>query len=65
MKIVDTNAKKALKQMKMEIAVDYEMGQGDIFDMLENAYSSGILESYFRTLEQKKSNLSNIYNPFE
>lgn len=64
-KIVDSNAKKALKQMKMEIAADYGMSHNDVFDIIENARSQGSLASHFKNLEDKKNShdrLSSLWN---
>ena len=36
---MDSNAKKALKQVKMEIAAEYEMYPEDVFDLIELGYN--------------------------
>lgn len=54
-KIVDSNAKKALKQLKMEISADYGMSHDDVFDIIENARSQGSLASHFKKLEDRKN----------
>lgn len=54
-RIVDSNAKKALKQLRMEIAADYEMSFDDVFDIIENAQNQGSLSSHFKKLEEKKN----------
>ena len=36
------NARLALKQVKMEIAAEYEMNNDNIFDMIEYAHNNGI-----------------------
>ena len=36
---MDINAKKALKQVKMEIAAEYEMHPDDIFNLIEMGYN--------------------------
>lgn len=59
-KIVDSNAKKALKQLRMEIAADYGMSFDDVFDIIENAQSQGSLSSHFKKLEEKKNIHGNI-----
>lgn len=61
-KIVDTNARKALKQLRMEIAADYGMSHDDLFDIIENAHSQGSLAEHFKKLEEKKNLHSNIYS---
>lgn len=54
-KIVDKNARMALKQLKMEIAADYGMSSEDAFDIIENARNNGALADHFKKLEAKKS----------
>lgn len=64
-KNINKNAKIALKQIKFEIAADYGMNQEDVFEIIENAKSNGVLSSYFANLENKKNianNLSNVIN---
>ena len=36
---MDSNAKKALKQVKMEIAAEYELYHEDVFDLIELGYN--------------------------
>ena len=36
------NARLALRQVKMEIAAEYEMNNDNIFDMIEYAHNNGI-----------------------
>ncbi len=36
---MDGNAKKALKQVRMEIAVEYEMHPEDVFNLIELGYN--------------------------
>ena len=36
---MDSNAKKALKQVKMEIAAEYEMYPEAVFDLIELGYN--------------------------
>ena len=36
---MDINAKKALKQVKMEIAAEYEMHPEDVFNLIELGYN--------------------------
>ena len=36
------NARLALKQMRMEVAVDYGMSHEDVFDMIEHAHNNGM-----------------------
>lgn len=59
-KIIDSNAKKALKQLRMEIAADYEMSFDDVFDIIENAQNDGLLSSHLKKLEEKKNIHGNI-----
>lgn len=64
-KNINKNAKIALKQIKFEIAADYGMNQEDVFEIIENAKSNGVLSSYFANLENKKNianKLSNVIN---
>lgn len=61
-KMIDSNAKKALKQLRMEIAADYGMGHDDVFDIIENAHSQGSLAGHFKKLEEKRSLHGNIYS---
>ena len=37
--VMEMNAKKALKQVKMEIAAEYEMYPEDVFDLIELGYN--------------------------
>lgn len=53
--ITNKNAKIALKQVKMEIAADYEMNFEDAFDIIENAHNNGALTSHFKNLQNKKN----------
>ena len=59
-KIVDNNARKALKQLRMEIAADYGMSHDDVFDIIENAHSQGSLASHFKKLEDKKNSQGSL-----
>lgn len=54
-KIQNKNAKIALKQIKFEMAVDYGMSYEDVFNIIENAKSNGILSNYFEKLELKRN----------
>ena len=56
------NAKTALKQIKREIAADYGMNYEDVFDVIENAKSNGVLSKYFKELETKKLIETGMYN---
>ena len=49
---MDSNAKKALKQVKMEIAAEYEMYPEDVFDLIELGYNKE--NSKLRVKEVKK-----------
>lgn len=53
-KIPNKNARIALKQMKIEMAADYGMNHEDVFDVIENAKSNGLLSNYFSGLESKR-----------
>ena len=53
-KIIDKNARIALKQVKFEIAADYGMNYEDAFYIIENAKSNGVLSNYFINLENKR-----------
>lgn len=64
-KAANKNARIALKQLRMEIAAEYEMGFEDAFDIIENAYSNGVLSNHFKKLENKKNTHSNIIRHFE
>ena len=61
-KIQNKNAKIALKQVEFEIAADYGMSHEDVFDIIENAKSNGILSNYFEKLELKR-NLEQSVSP--
>ncbi len=61
-KKINKNAKIALKQIKFEIAADYGMNQEDVFDIIENAKSNGVLSRYFSELENKKDAVSRLCN---
>lgn len=55
--LYNQNAKIALKQIKMETAVDYGISSEDIFDIIENAHNNGILpERINYSPIRKKSN---------
>ncbi len=51
---MDNNAKKALKQIKMEIAAEYEMHPEDIFDLIECGYNGGFSKNKLRTKRNKE-----------
>lgn len=40
--LFNQNARIALKQVKMEVAIDYGISSEDIFDIIENAHNNGI-----------------------
>lgn len=61
-KIVNKNAKIALRQVKFEIAADYGMNYEDVFDIIENAKSNGVLSNYFINLENKRNLEVNMCN---
>ena len=52
---MDSNAKKALKQMKMEIAAEYEMHPKDIFNLIELNYN-GVLPKTKLRIKRNKEN---------
>ena len=59
---MDSNAKKALKQVKMEIAAEYEMYPEDVFDLIELGYNKensklGVKRSKERTSFSKTGHL--------
>lgn len=56
------NAIKALKQMKMEIAADYEMDYEHAFDIIENAHNKGAFSNYLQKLEKKRNAFSGNSN---
>ncbi|WP_242825925.1 CD1290 family small acid-soluble spore protein [Metaclostridioides mangenotii] len=49
-KIIDNNARRALKQVKLEIASEYGVDRDFVLDALENAATGGVLEGYFGKL---------------
>ena len=49
---MDSNAKKALKQVEMEIAAEYEMNPEDIFNLIEMGYN---VKNFKPTLRVKRS----------
>ncbi|WP_296644982.1 CD1290 family small acid-soluble spore protein [Romboutsia sp. 13368] len=51
---MDNNAKKALKQIKMEIAAEHEMHPENIFDLIECAYNGGIPKMKLRLKRSKE-----------
>lgn len=53
--ISNKNARIALKQIKFEMAADYGMSQDDVFDIIENAKSKGVMYKFFKELENKKN----------
>lgn len=53
-RMVDKNARIALKQIRMEIAGDYGMNYEDAFEIIENASTNGVLANHFKKLEIKK-----------
>ena len=61
-KIINKNARIALKQVKFEIAADYGMNHEDVFDIIENAKSNGVLSNYFINLENKRNLEINVCN---
>ena len=61
-KIANKNARIALKQVKFEIAADYGMNHEDVFDVIENAKSDGVLSAYFTKLESKRDLEKEICN---
>lgn len=63
--IADKNARKALQQIRMEIAADYGMNYEDAFEIIENAQSNGVLTNYFKKLENKKTLGSSISKRIE
>ena len=62
--VKNKNARIALKQVKFEIAADYGMNHEDVFDIIENAKSNGVLSNYFINLENKRDLERNICNNF-
>ncbi|MBC5996128.1 spore protein [Romboutsia ilealis] len=60
--VKNKNARIALKQVKFEIAADYGMNHEDVFDIIENAKSNGVLSNYFINLENKRDLERNICN---
>ena len=54
---MDSNAKKALKQVKMEIAAEYEMHPEDIFNLIELDHD-GILPKYKLRIKRSKERTS-------
>ena len=51
---MDSNAKKALKQMKMEIAAEYEMHPKDIFNLIELNYNGVLTKTKLRIKRNKE-----------
>lgn len=51
---MDINAKKALKQIKMEIAAEYEVHPEDIFDLIEIGYDKEKFKSKLRIKRSKE-----------
>lgn len=56
------NAKKALKQLKMEVAADYGMTYDDAFEIIENAHVNEVLASHLKKVEEHKTYFSNKLN---
>lgn len=51
---MDNNAKKALKQVKMEIAAEYEMHPEDIFNLIELDYNGILSKAKLRVKRSKE-----------
>ena len=52
------NARLALKQVKMEIAAEYEMNYDNIFDLIEYAHNNRVdLQKLNRSLMRRKSKI--------
>ncbi len=51
---MDINAKKALKQVKMEIAAEYEMNPDDIFTLMEMGYKPQNFKPKLRVKRSKE-----------
>lgn len=51
---MDNNAKKALKQVKMEIAAEYEMHPADIFNLIELDYNGILPKAKLRVKRSKE-----------
>lgn len=62
-KQTNQNARKALKQVRMEIAGEYGMDYRDAFEIIENATSNGVLCHHFKRLENKKNLGQSISSP--
>lgn len=56
------NAKKALKQLKMEVAADYGMTYDDAFEIIEHAHANEVLANHLKKLEEHKTYFSNKLN---
>ena len=56
---MDTNAKKALKQVKMEIAAEYEIHPEHIFSLIEFGYDKFVIDErklLYELFTDRKSN---------
>jgi len=49
-KSIDNNARKALKQLRIEMASEYGVDRDFVFDAIENASTGGVLQGYFKNI---------------